>query len=164
MMLSHLQQWSLPLAVILIPIMLLAPACRRAQSIAIPKDLAGMRILRQLNGAQATELIDHLHGKGVSPQQSLVAFYADASNKATVYVSRYSDVSEAISMKREMAKRIAAGNPVFEAYQELSLGAQQVSRCVGMGQIHFFFVRDADLYWLSANPPLAQQAVDDLLR
>jgi hypothetical protein len=67
-------------------------------------------------------------------------------------------------MKREIATRIASGNPVFEAYQGLSLGGQEVSQCVGMEQIHFFFARNTDLYWLSSNPPLAQQAVDDLLR
>lgn len=123
-----------------------------------------MKMVQHLSGAQAKQMINHLHGKGVAPQENHVAFFGDGRYKATLYVSRYSDESEANSMEKGMAARIAAGNPVFSEYEVVSFSSQQLSRCVGMGQIHFFFARDAELYWLSADRPCAQQALDDLLR
>lgn len=123
-----------------------------------------MKLLQEMRGDEATQLIDRLHGKGVSPEENHIAFYADAENGAVLYLSRYSDELEASSEEQKMARGIKAGNPVFAKYRELSLGDQRVSRCVGMGQIHFFFARGAQLCWLSADPPVAQQALDDLLR
>lgn len=139
-------------------------SCSGEQLPVIPRELAGMRIRQQLSGAGARQMIDHLHGKEITPQENHVVVYGGQQHEATLYVSVYTNEFKAQEMLGNMARRVGAGNPVFTDYEEFSMSGREVSRCAGMGQVHYFFVRGRMLCWLAADPPVAETAVASLLR
>ncbi len=129
----------------------------------LPVKLGEMKLARHLGGEAAQGMIDHLHGKAVTPLESFIGFYEDNGAQATLYVSVYANASEATDVDRKMGQRIRTGNPVFRDIKDISVAGQAISECIGMGQIHYFFSRDAVLYWIGVDPPVAQQTLESLL-
>ena len=135
----------------------------------LPAKLGEMKLAQQLSGEAAQGMIDHLHHKGVTPQENFIGFYEGNGarsplGQATLYVSVYADATVAKEVDRKMAQRIQAGNPVFGSFKEVHVAGQAVSECMGMGQVHCFFSRGSRLYWLGVDPPVAQRAVESLIR
>lgn len=150
-------------AIILVAVALFLFFRSEGKTNTLPADLGEMKLTQQLSGEPAQGMIDHLHGKGVTPRENFIGFYEGSGAQATLYVSVYADEAEAKEVYRKMAQRIQAGNPVFGSYKEVSVAGQPVSECMGMGQVHYFFFRGNRVYWLETDPSAAQRAAESLL-
>jgi hypothetical protein len=128
-----------------------------------PGELGSLRLIRSVTGDDARAVVDRLHGMTVSQRQNSIGFFSGENGLATVYVSTYLTAEEARSVERGMAGRIGAGNGVFGHYHRATVEGKDVSICYGVGQAHFFYSAGRRLYWLSADMPVAFEAVRALL-
>jgi hypothetical protein len=134
------------------------------QGIELPATLGTLTLTDQLAGDAAARMIDHLHGKGVTPTENLIGFYSGEGGTATLYVSRYTNESEPAQVMERMAQRIRQGNPIFGDFKERTIAGKRVAECYGMDQVHYFFSHDVRLYWLGVDPPRAEETLEELLR
>jgi len=130
----------------------------------VPETLGNLRLEKHLKDADARELINRLHAKGVTPGANEIGFYLGPNGEATVYVSVYPTSESAAESAINMAERIREGNPVFGQYRVLKAGDLDIYRCWGMGQDHYFFSVGKDLYWLAADSPVAEAALEEVLK
>jgi len=130
----------------------------------LPSSIASLELKRSVTGAEASAIIDHLHGKGVTPQSNLIGMYAGKQGGAVVYLSVYASDPDAYNALRNMRSRISAGNPIFSHYSEMEVGGHEVFSCLGQGQTHYFFCHEQQMFWLAIDNQIAPEAVEDLVR
>jgi len=130
----------------------------------LPSSITSLELKQSLKGAEASAMIDHLHGKGVTPQSNLIGMYAGKQGSAVVYMSVYASDIDANKALRNMRSRISIGSPIFDHYSETEVRGQQVSSCLGQGQTHYFFSNERQLYWLAVDSQVAPEAVEDFVR
>ncbi len=159
---SFLLRFYLFIAALIIAAIVFAVATR--DNNLLPETLGSLRLEKRLKDAAARELINRLHSKGVTPTTNEIGFYFGLNGEATVYVSVYPTSESAAETAITMAARIREGNPVFGQYRVLKAGDLDVHRCRGMGQDHYFFSVGKDLYWLAADSPVAEAALEEVLK
>jgi hypothetical protein len=129
----------------------------------LPKNLGGLKLVRQMEGAEARALVDRIHEKGVGTAENYVGFYRSPVGTATLYVTVYGTAEEARKDFGKMGNRIEAGNGVFTDFRWIEYGGLPMCLCSGMDQLHYFFVHDRSLYWIAVDPPHSGNAVWELL-
>lgn len=134
------------------------------QRIEFPVMLGTFKLTNQLTGEAAMSMINHLHGKGVTPTENLIGFYSGEGGTATLYVSRYTNESEPAQVMERMAQRIRQGNPIFGDFKEHTVAGKRVAECYGMDQVHYFFSHGVRLYWLGVDPARAEETLEELMR
>jgi hypothetical protein len=126
--------------------------------------MGGLSIAETLTGDRARSMVDQMHGKGVTPAESMVARYEGKDGEtATVYCSRYASTRDAAEAEGRMRELIGRGNAVFTGYGEYVVGGKRVSMCRGLGQTHYFFTSGRRLTWLAGEEENALQMLQDLL-
>lgn len=75
----------------------------------LPTRVSTFKLTNQLTGEAAMSMINHLHGKGVTPTENLIGFYSGEGGTATLYGSRYANESESTQVMERMAQRIRQG-------------------------------------------------------
>lgn len=146
------------LFILILPVLLVAQNHREI----LPKDLGPLRLEKSLSGGEAQSLLDRLHERSVAPKLSLMGQYSSTSSSATLYVSVYDSTSHAAEALDRMTARIKAGNAVFRHYGEGRNRGLKVSRCTGLGQVHFLFRFRERLLWLAVDPSAASRTLDAL--
>jgi hypothetical protein len=126
----------------------------------VPRTLAGLELTALTRGDDAIAEVTALHGAPFPLVDAAVARYGDAVG---VWVSSAPDVTTAQREVDEMRARIAEGGTPF-ATPTLVRTAGRVFTTSGMGERHFFFSSGRDVWWISAPPPFAKEALDDLMR
>ncbi len=129
----------------------------------LPETFGELKIARRLSEGEAANMINHLHGKGVTPEHNEVIFYEASSGTATLYASVYRNANEAWDAEARMARLIKNGNPMFGLYRQFSQRGLVVHRCFGLDQEHYFFASKKRLYWLAVDPQIAQSSLDAFL-
>jgi hypothetical protein len=107
--------------------------------------------------------VNRLHGREVTREGSVVGTYLGNNQRATLYLTEFDAESEADSTEGRMSEAIRKGDYGFNHLHPMEFKGEPVSACIGHGQIHFFFADGNRLYWLSADYPVAVEAVNDLL-
>jgi hypothetical protein len=130
----------------------------------VPPQLGQLSLVRTISGADATGLVNKLHGKRVSPRENVVATYGGEGVEATLYLSYYASADSAALVAAAMAQRITAGIPPFDHFRMFEEGKNPVYMCLGLGQAHFFFACGERLYWLAADIGVAEEALVQLRR
>ncbi len=51
----------------------------------------------------------------------------------------------------------------FWHFREISVEGVPVYLAVGMGQVHYFFQKGIRVIWLAVDPPIAKQAIRDVI-
>ena len=129
----------------------------------VPSDIGPLKLVRSLQGKEAQSFLDRLHEKEVAPKTSLMGQYSSNAYHATLYVSVYETPALAAVASRRMAARIKSGNPVFPHYSETTIRGLTISRCLGLGQVHMFFLLRDSVYWLAVDPFIAAPSLDALV-
>lgn|GEM_PF-919593 len=145
----------------LLAVIVLLSACQYSQP--LPDSLAGLALVRHVEGDEASEFINRLHGKGVTPESNVVGFYQGEAGKATVYLSTYRQTEHANDAYNRMARLIEGGNPVFGHFRTVEVESRAVAFCLGLGRAHYFFASEANLYWLEVDIPIAFDTIRDLV-
>lgn len=129
----------------------------------VPFRLGGLELRRTLDKQESARIINHLHGKGVTPIENVIGLYESEAGEAVVYKSKYSTAIEAQAALKRMASLIEEGNPIFDNYRIEVIRGKQISFCVGQGQDHYFFSAGDKLYWLAVDFPISRKTAEHLV-
>ena len=124
-----------------------------------PSTLGAFRLVHALQGEEALQAINRLHGKGVAGEESYVAHYEKDGAIAMLYVSKARSVDQAARQVQRMAERIKEGNTPFYHLKESQREGTTVYSVLGQDQIHYFYRRDATVIWLAVDPRVAREAL-----
>lgn len=130
----------------------------------VPGRIAGMPLREYLDGEQARTQVEQLHGKGLGAglDEAWLAAYGD-SEPATLWVSRSVRLEDAKALMDRMKTKIAGGGSPFTNPQTLTVQGIEVEALDGMGQKHYYFRVDKDLYWLAIAPRLGDVGLRELV-
>lgn len=138
--------------------------CSRNEQDPLPARLGDAPLVRRVQGAEARDIVDRMHGKGVAPLYSHIGFYGDALGSAAVlYASVYERATEATGADEKMRVRIAGAGGVFSGYGEYLVAGRTISGCDGLGQRHYFFTAGSRLYWIAAPPASAFALAQEMI-
>ena len=129
-----------------------------------PRNLGALELAHALRGKEALQAIDRLHGKGLAAADAYVAHYERGGLVAMLYVSRPVRSSMTGAQIEKMAAGIRAGKTPFSHLKSSERNGTIVYSALGEGRIHYFYRQGADAIWLAADPAVAREAVDALLR
>ncbi len=134
-------------------------ACR--SSSAPPATLAGEPRGRVIVGAAAAQIVGHMHGKDVAPQDTVVVEYGPGP-ALTLFVSRYARADAARSALDAMVRGMASGRSPFAPPVEAP-GERGVYLTRGPGGAHSLWVGGRAVYWLlGADEARVQRGMREL--
>jgi hypothetical protein len=114
-------------------------------------------------GDQAAAILESLHGTAVGSDRNWVGVYGSMEMAAALYVSRYPTPAAAQAEFDSMVEGIEAGTAPFGHHAWFTRAGQRVHSAFGQGQVNYFWVRDADVWWLGVHPLVARMAAAELL-
>jgi hypothetical protein len=130
----------------------------------IPQSIGSLSLMESRSGEEARQEIDRLHGKQIDFKRGYIGTYGGEEGKAKLWVSEYGSEEEAFKAVEKMAQGVRANEEAgFWHFREIPIGGLEVYFVVGMGQAHYFFQRGIKAIWLAVDPPLAKQAIRDLM-
>lgn len=129
----------------------------------LPPEIGGLELVHVISGPEAVAMTERLHGKAVAPSDTHIGRYGTGSTHAMLYVSRFGSGQEAESVLADMSTSIGEGSSGFGHHKQFASGGGEIHVVLGQGQVHFFFVRAADLYWFGMAPGMARAGLAQLL-
>jgi hypothetical protein len=151
------------ISIIAILILAISPASQSTR-LSLPSELGPFKLVESIEGEGAQSFVNRLHAKEVAPQHSMMGKYLSGNHRATLYVSVYDTDASATEASKRMTEHIKAGNQVFRHYVEVWKRVIKIGRCMGLGQVHFFFQFRNKVFWLAVDPSVASDAIDSLSR
>lgn len=146
-------------SVVALTIAALSPREHLGGSPVLPARLWRLSLSRIFQEEEARTTLDMMHGRGVTPRENLIGLYGDGNASAILYCSSYPLPTDARGVELGMRQGIQSGRTPFGHYVDLRRAGQDVAMCFGLGQVHFIFSRGTILYWLAADPPIADSVL-----
>ncbi len=128
-----------------------------------PKSLGDLKLLHALQGKDALQEINRLHGKDVGARGGYVAHYEKERAVAMLYLAQASSTAQAAGQLKQMSDRIERGESPFYHHKTSKQGEIALHSALGQGQIHYFYQRDSSVLWLAVDAPVAKQTLAALL-
>lgn len=133
-----------------------------SQTNAIPQALGELTLVRSTEGLDALREFTSLHNKQFTLVDGYRAEYANGKASATLWVTRANDAASALALTQDMAKKIGAGNTMFQNLQALTINGRQIYVVDGQGQQHYFYANGDRVVWLAVDPTFAPNALHAL--
>lgn len=150
-------------AVSLVALAFFVAGCGATVQAGPPKSLGDLKLLHALQGEEALQEINRLHGKEVGGKDGYVAHYEKDGAVAMLYLAQASSTAEAAGRLKQMSERIERGESPFYHLKTSKRGEITLYSALGQGQIHYFYQRDSSVVWLAVDAPVAMQALAALL-
>lgn len=128
----------------------------------LPETIASLPLTEAFYGQEAIDQVAQLHGKGFPLTSGGVGAYG-GRNDLTVWVAGTPSGISASELVSAMEDKIAASSTPFQPTGNSNREGHTVYELVGMGQRHFYFQAGSLVIWLAADPPLADEALEDVL-
>lgn len=140
-------------------------ACSKKSNIEylVPERLAGMDLQQTLLNKEAEKIVNQLHGKSVSGTENIVAYYQNDEAKCELYISTFQDTSKAFDIFHKMMRGVRHDTSVFTHFTPRVIGEQGVIMLLGLGQVHFFYAKGKEVYWLQTAEKKAEEAIKELI-
>jgi hypothetical protein len=151
------------LAVALIAVVVLVVMFRVTEDRSLPERIGDLVLEQTVEGEQAREMLNGMHGKDMTPEMNRIGFYASSGGKAILYTSEYPTIMKAAASFEIMSERIARREGPFTQYNTRNISSRNISVCLGMGQAHYFFVDGKVVYWLAVDVPIASVSAEALV-
>jgi hypothetical protein len=148
----------IPVSVIVI---LLMPSYR---TIDLPKSILQLRLTAEIRGKQAQEIVDAMHKKSVTPDENVIGTYFSTDGSAKLYVFLYDSRTIAEEQFRKMIDLMRLEKGAFSNFRELQVKNEKVYLFLGLGQAHYFFLLEKDIYWWAVDLQIAQASMQELVR
>jgi hypothetical protein len=133
--------------------------------ISLPKNILQLHLNEEVTGEQAQKMVDKMHGKSVTPDETAVGMYQSPNGSAILYISHYNSENRTLEQFDKMAVLIRESpGGVFSHFREMSVEGKKVYLCLGLGQAHYIFLNGKDLLWLAVDLQIAQAAMHELVR
>lgn len=138
------------------------PQPNQISDLALPPQLGGYSLSKQITGSSAVSEFTELHGKNLVVEDGVKGIYGKWS-AATVWVAEAETENAARQLLTDMEAKIAEGRSPFTPHASMVVNDRTIYVLDGMGQSHFYFLSGNALIWLAANPAIADQALQDAL-
>jgi len=129
----------------------------------LPEDFFGLRLTKKLIGKEGKEFVNNLHFQSVTDLENEIGFYDGNAGSAIIYITHYKTKEATKSNYKKMVKKISPENSVFVKPEYLNLGEMEVYRCFGMGQSHYVFHYNKELFWISVDTHFGKKFVEEYL-
>ncbi len=129
----------------------------------LPEDFFGLQLTKKLTGKNAKEFVNKLHFQNVADLENEIGFYEGKAGNAIIYITHYNTNETAKSDYEKMVKKISPENSVFIKPEYLKLGGMEIYRCFGMGQSHYVFPYNKELFWISVDTHFGKKFVGEYL-
>lgn len=129
----------------------------------LPESLFGYKLEKKLYGSEAKEFVDRLHFQQVAPENNEIGFYKSPAGSAAIYLTYYDSKSTAQNEYKKMINKISPSNSVFTDPEIFQLKGKEIFKCFGLNQIHYVFVNNKELFWLSVDEYLGNKFINDYL-
>ena len=135
-----------------------------------PQTLPKLHLVKILQGKEAIEAVNKLHGKKIHLKKAWVAYYQGAYyegnwNEATIWISESFSSQEAKEQTEVMIqKMLSAKKSPFYNFKEKNIKGIKVYIFWGLGQQHAVFQKGSFVYWISANIEVFDQVLDYFLK
>ncbi len=129
----------------------------------LPEDIFGMRLTKKLTGEEAKKFVNKLHGKTVADTENEIGHYRGDRGKALIYVAHYQKPEDARRYYGEMTEKISLGKSVFISPEFIDIGGKKVYRTFGMGQSHYIFLYNKNLFWISVDTFIGKKFVEEYI-
>lgn len=126
----------------------------------LPGKLAGLGKVDEVTGDAALQQIETMHPSEFPLTGAVVGTYEGKQGNATLWIAVNPSDAMAPAMAEQMADAIGGGDTPFSEPVEIDPG---VWMSEGMGQVHYFFAAGNGVWWLSVDPPLAREALQQAL-
>lgn len=127
----------------------------------LPERIAGLPLTDRMTGSDAAENFINLHNQKFPITSGAIGFYGN--NQATVWVAGAPFNFMAAGMVNSMRDKISEGNSPFTPANEFKINGRTIYELEGMGQRHFYFQSNNLIIWLAADPPIADEAIEQIL-
>ena len=136
--------------------------CNQSQNeIAFDPSIEDLKLVKLIEGHDAIEAINQLHGTSVNIVRGYIAHYEGVHDKATIWVSEASSQKLAKEQIEVMISKMKNNRrSPFSHYRNLEAKGLEVIAFNGMGQVHYVFRDNKWAYWISADA----KRMDKILR
>ena len=129
----------------------------------LPEDFFGLHLTKKLTGKEAEDFVNNLHFQKVANLESDIGFYEGNAGRAIIYITHYNTKESATNNYKKMVEKILPGNQVFIRPEYLKLVGMEIFRCFGMGQSHYVFPYNKELFWISVDTHWGKKFVENYL-
>jgi hypothetical protein len=129
----------------------------------IPEDFFGLQLTKRLSGRDAKEFVNNLHFQTVTDLENEIGFYGGKAGNVIIYITHYNTKETAKSNYKKMVMKISPENSVFVKPEYLKIGGIEIYRCFGMGQSHYVFPYNKELFWISVDTHFGKRFVEEYL-
>jgi len=138
----------------------LAGCNQPTSEIAFDPRIEDLRLVKLIEGHDALEAINQLHGTSVNVVRGYIAHYEGVHDKATIWVSEASSQELAQTQIEVMISKMKNNRrSPFSHYRNLEAKDFAVIAFNGMGQVHYVFRDNKWVYWISADA----KRIDEIL-
>jgi hypothetical protein len=130
----------------------------------LPQSILQLRLTEELRGKQAQELVDAMHKESVTPDETAVGTYFSTDGSAKLYLSFYDSRKTAEEQFDRMINLLRLEKGPYSQFRELQVLHEKVYTCLGLGQVHYFFLYERELYWWAVDLQIAQTSMQELIR
>jgi hypothetical protein len=115
-------------------------------------DIGNLRLVKLITGDDAIGAINKLHGMPIDVVRGFIADYEGNNDKATVWVSEASSRELAKKQIEVMIHKMKnSRKSPFSHYRSFDMKGLGITAFDGMEQVHYVFVEDKWVYWISAD-------------
>lgn len=145
---------------LVVPMVLLT--CSSGSEVKMPQSIAGDTLTEVIRGAEATKIINDMHGKSLGTDEYVIGYYGPKADKNILYLSIFPDEQTAKQDFMDMSMKMSQGTPVFTPLKVMNKGDKVQFTTVGMGKAHFIFRDKQTLIWWQGDTTNIDQAIADL--
>jgi hypothetical protein len=129
----------------------------------LPEELFGLQLTKKLTGKDAKEFVNNLHFQSVTDLENEIGFYDEKAGSAIIYITHYNSKETAKSDYKKMVRKISPENSMFIKPEYFQLKGMEIFRCFGMGQSHYVFHYNKELFWISVDTHFGKKFVEEYL-
>ena len=131
-----------------------------------PKNLCNLQLIKLVQGEQAINEVNKLHGKKIPVKNAWIGNYrGEDSNNAMIWISESFNTKEATEQTEVMMKKIEANpkSPFHNLQVKHNLN-RKIYTFSGMQQYHAVFRNGKKVFWISASRGIFKEILEYYLR
>ena len=121
----------------------------------LPKDILALELVQVIQGPEALEAINTLHGKGIVVSDGIIARYGQKGNGLEFWFSTSPSVEEASQLLSQMIEKMKT-NDIYSTPMPMPIRKRLYYQTIGHGLMHFFYQRGTQLVWVTLDLPQEQ--------
>jgi hypothetical protein len=129
----------------------------------LPEEFFGLQLTKKITGEEATKMVNKLHHEPVTEVENEIGHYSGDNKRALIYISHYQKPEDAKKYYDKMTKKISLGESPFTGSENIDISGKNIYRTFGMGQSHYIFTYNKELFWISVGTLYGKNFIEEYL-